>query len=75
MFEDPSLDLSVGLRAYPSFTESGRLRAEFDARMRYELVNDLFVDLRVYESYDSDPPGGEGAANDYGVVTSIGWSY
>lgn len=75
IFEDPTLDLTVGLRAYPSLSDTGRVRAEFDARMRYELVNDLFVDLRIFESYDSDPPAGEGAANDYGIVTSIGWSY
>jgi hypothetical protein len=49
------------------------LSASFDARRR-ELVKDLFVELSVYDSYDNKPPE-DGTENDYGIVTSLGYSF
>jgi hypothetical protein len=75
IFDDPTVDLSVSLFAFPSITESGRTRAQFDVNFRWELINDLFWDLTYYNTYDSDPPSGSESTNDYGIVTSIGYSF
>jgi len=89
IFDDPTLDLSTSLLAYPSITESGRLRAQFDLNLRWEVINDLYLDIKYYNTYDSDPqteriidPGpiigpilGPLEKHDYGIVTSIGWSF
>lgn len=36
-FDHPKLDSRLSLIVYPSVTDFGRLRAEFDSRVRYEL--------------------------------------
>jgi hypothetical protein len=43
--------------------------------LKWELVEDIFWELSIYDSFDSDPvvPGAE--ENDYGVVTSLGWDF
>jgi hypothetical protein len=38
------------------------------------LITDLFVEISVYDSYDSKPPE-EGETNDYGIVTSLGYTF
>jgi hypothetical protein len=74
-FDDPNVDLSITLAIYPSLTESGRVRAQFDATYRWEIINDLFWELTYYNTYDSDPADGALSTNDYAVVTSLGWRY
>lgn len=71
----PVIDLSVKLSIYPSITESGRTRAQLDTTLRQELIPDLFLDLTFYDSYDSMPTPGAEATNDYGIATSLGWSF
>lgn len=75
IFDDPSVDLSARLAVYPSITDSGRTRAQFDINFRWEMIKDLFWDLNYYNTYDSDPPSGSTSTTDYGVVTSLGWSF
>ena len=74
-FDDPNVDLSISLVIYPSLTESGRVRAQFDATYRWEIINDLFWELTYYNTYDSDPSDGAMSTNDYAVVTSLGWRF
>lgn len=75
VFDNPTVDLSASLFAFPSITESGRTRAQFDVNLRWELIHDLFWDLTYYDTFDSDPPSGSTSTNDYGIVTSIGYSF
>jgi len=73
-YDSPKTSLTIGLTAYPSLTESGRIRSNLDFNLRRELIKDLFVGLGFYYSYDSVPPD-VGAKDDYGVVTSLGYSF
>jgi len=75
VFDDPTVDLSAKLTVFPSITDSGRTRGQFDVNLRWEMIKDLYWDLSYYNTYDSDPPSGSLSTNDYGVVTSIGWSF
>ena len=76
IFDDPTVDMSLTLSVYPSITDAGRTRAQFDANIRRELIKDLYWDLTFYDTYDSDPPSAEAeSTNDYGIVTSLGWSF
>lgn len=74
IFDDPTVDLSSRLSAFPGITDSGRTRAQLDISLRWEMIKDLYWDLSDYNTYDSDPPSGSESTNDYGIVTSIGWS-
>ena len=74
-YDTPKRSVDVSLALFPSLTESGRLRAEADVDWRIELVEDFFFDLSFYGSYDSEADP-EAASNvDYGVVTSLGYSF
>lgn len=75
VFDTPEMTMSAQLSAFPGITESGRARAQLDINLRWELIEDLFWDLSYYNTYDSDPSSDTEENNDYGVVTSIGYSF
>ncbi len=74
-YDSPKTDISTSLSFYPSLSSQERYRFDFDVKLRYEVVSDLFLDISYYTNYDSKAPSGEGKKSDYGIVTSIGWSY
>jgi hypothetical protein len=74
-YNSPQTNVDVGLRYYPSLSEWGRQRIQFDSSLRRELWKDFFVSLNVFDTFDSQPPQPDAARNDFGVVTSLGWSY
>lgn len=74
-FDSPELDLSLGASLYPSLTENGRLRADTSARLRWELVSDLFWNLNAWGSFDNASVDAQGGEFDWGVTTGLGWSF
>ena len=74
-YDTPELDLSTDLQIIPNLTDSGRVRAELDISLKWEIVEDLFWQLSFYDSYDSDPVIVDAEKNDYGVNTSLGWEF
>ena len=74
-YDTPELDLSTNFQIIPNLTDTGRVRSEFDIKLRWEMVEDLFWELSVYDSYDSDPVLDDAEKNDYGIVTSLGWEF
>jgi putative salt-induced outer membrane protein YdiY len=73
-YDTPETSLSTALTVYPSLTENGRVRTNLEVSLRRELIEDLFVELSLYESYDSEPPE-DGEKNDYGFVTGLGYTF
>jgi Protein of unknown function, DUF481 len=74
-YDFPETDIGGSLALIPSLTKSGRYRAEGDLRAKYEFVDDLYFELKVYGSYDSKPPLADSEQSDYGLTTSIGYSF
>lgn len=74
-YDTPELDLSTNLHVFPNLTDTGRVRAEFDIKLKWEMIEDLFWELSFYNSYDSDPVVLDAEKTDYGIVTSIGWEF
>jgi putative salt-induced outer membrane protein YdiY len=73
-YDTPKTTLTTSLTLYPSLTESGRVRGNLDFALRRELIEDLFVEISIYDSWDSKPPE-NGEKNDYGVVTGLGYTF
>jgi hypothetical protein len=69
--QDFRLTSSVVL--YPSFTESGRLRTNFDIDVSWEIIEDFDFLINYWYNLDNKPPP-TANGNDYGLVTSVGWS-
>lgn len=51
------------------------MRGEIDIKFKWEIVEDLFWQLSLYNSYDSDPITADAENNDYGINTSLGWEF
>ncbi len=74
-YDSPELDLSTHLKVIPNLTETGRVRAEFDISLKWEMIDDLFWELSFYDNYDSDPVVSGAEKNDYGITTSLGYDF
>ena len=74
-FASPERSLDTQLTVYPSVTESGRLRGDLRTTFKLELIEDLFWSLELYGNYDNEPLTAEAEKFDYGITTSVGWSY
>ena len=73
--DSPELDLVLNLNTFTSLTESDRARADFDARIRYELFSDFFLALTLKLSYDTNPPSETALKSSYTSGLSVGWSW
>ena len=74
-FTTPKTNFRTSLRIWPSITDSGRVRANWDATIGQEVfTSDFSLDLTLYVTYDSSPPVGA-AGEDYGIVTSLNYTY
>jgi hypothetical protein len=74
-YDRPKTTLDITTQYFPSLSDPGRNRIQFDAGVKQELMKDLFVSVSGYNTYDSRPPNPAFSNNDVGVVLSVGWSY
>ncbi|MFV1987829.1 MAG: DUF481 domain-containing protein, partial [Gemmatimonadota bacterium] len=72
-FASNETDLTANLMLLPSFTQSGRVRLEFDIKLKQDFLSDFYLSLSFYDTYDSEPPTGVGSTNDYGTTLALGW--
>lgn len=74
-FQGNQTNLVLEATLFPSLSESGRYRSQFNAKFNYELFTHFFWGFTVYGTSDNKPPEGATAKNDYGVITSVGWTF
>jgi hypothetical protein len=74
-FDAPELDWSTSAELIPSLTESGRVRANFDTSLKWELINDLKWGVSFYSSFDNKPQSRGASTSDYGVNTTLTYEF
>jgi hypothetical protein len=74
-FDAPELDWSTSLEVIPSLTESGRVRANFDTGLKWEMFNDLKWGLSLYSSFDNKPQSADASTSDYGINTTLTYEF
>lgn len=74
-YSQPKIDISSGFNLFPSLTTGGRIRFEFDLSAKIEVVKDVFFSLTLYENFDNNPSSDNASKNDWGVITSLGYSF
>jgi len=69
-------DLSVQTTGtlYPSFSQSGRYRVDFNFDMKYDLPLDFYIRLGLSYNYDNQPVA-DAADSDYVFTTAFGWEW
>ena len=74
-YQPPKLDITSGLDFYPSLTTGGRIRLKFDLTAKIEIVKDVNFSLTIYENYDNNPTSSNSTKSDWGITTSVGYSF
>jgi len=74
-YSNPERRFRVDFRVFPSITDFGRWRANFDTNWSLEFVEDLFWKLEFYATYDSDPVSITASSSDYGVISSLAYKF
>ncbi len=75
LYNFPKTDIAANLYVLPSLTKGGRYRAQSDIRARRELVPDVFFELSFYGTYDNKPGETADSDFDYGISSSLGYSF
>jgi len=60
---------------YPSVTDFGRVRSRLDLTLTRKFTNSFTLNFSVYDDFDNRPPGTNSLRNDYGIVTSLGYTF
>jgi hypothetical protein len=74
LFHFDSTEWNVQVQVFPSLTQAGRYRIDFDTNLYLDLVGDLYLRFSFYNNFDSRPPAAA-SGNDRGMTTSLGWSF
>jgi len=74
-YRDPEIDLTAHFDFFPSFTVQDRYRTDFDIQLKYELFSDFYFGLSFYHNLDTKPPESAQSTSDWGITTSIGYSF
>ena len=74
-FDSPKLDVNTSLFVFPSVTELGRVRIQFDTRFSYELLKDFTVSLTFWDRFDSRPGSDVANKNDFSVTFGLGYKF
>lgn len=72
LFDTGDLSLRSKIGIYPSLTESGRWRTDFNFDIKYDLPKDFYVRLGVTLNYDNRPVNGA-SETDYVYTSGFGW--
>jgi hypothetical protein len=74
-YAEPERSFDTTFNIYPSITENGRIRADLRSTFKLELVEDLFWSMEFWATHDNEPLSTGVEKTDYGIITSVGWSY
>ncbi len=74
-FNSPEIEVTANVLFLPVLTGDGRYRFQANAKLRLELLKDLYWQFALFESFDNNPPSETARRNDFGLTTSFGWSF
>jgi putative salt-induced outer membrane protein YdiY len=74
-YNTPKTDLTASVSAFPSLPDFDRYRLDSEIILTQEIVSDFMLVFTWWDNYDSQPPSEGAAKNDFGVTTSIGYTW
>jgi hypothetical protein len=70
IYDHPKVSLTTSLNVFPSITNFGRIRSDFNIDLDWEIIIDLYWVLSFYFNYDSKPTS-TASKTDYRFETSF----
>ena len=74
-YDFPDVGLNIALSAFPSLSDLGRIRLAFTSEPSYEFFRDFVWKVKLFDDFDSDPQTEDTEKNDFGISTSIGYTF
>jgi len=74
-YRDPEIDITSYFDFYPSFTVADRYRTDLDIKFKFEVLNDFYIGFTFYHNLDTKPPESAVSSSDWGVTSSIGYTF
>lgn len=74
LFDFEDFDLESDLKFYPSLSEKGRFRTDYNIDMKYDLPLDFYIKLGFTLNFDNEPAI-NGNDVDYVVNSGFGWEF
>jgi len=74
LFDFEDIDLDTDIKFYPSLTEKGRLRTDYNFNFKYDLPLDFYIKLGFSLNYDNKPAI-TGNQVDYVFTSGFGWKF
>jgi putative salt-induced outer membrane protein YdiY len=71
---NPQSSFNLTFNVYPLLEDFSQYRSDTDLALKYEFIQDLNFELTFFHTYVSEPPVGA-EKEDYGVTTSLGYSF
>ena len=74
MFDFKDIDLYSSVLFYPSLSQGGRLRTDYDLTLKYDLPLDFYIKAGFTFNYDNQPAV-SGNQFDYIITSGFGWEF
>ncbi len=74
-YNTPELTISAYYMVFPSLSINGRIRQDMSTEIKWKIVSDFTFSFKVYFNADSKPITAKAAKEDWGLVTSIGYTF
>ena len=71
----PKINIDAQFKVYPSLSDWGRIRMNFQATTSIEIFKDFSVGFTFYDNFDSRPSSAAASKNDYGITFNIGFFF
>lgn len=75
VFHHPKVSLDTDFTIYPSFNVEGRIRIILNIKARLEILKDVYFNVTFYENYDNKPPSVDASKDDFGINTSLSYTF
>lgn len=74
-YRDPEIDITTYIDFYPSFTIKDRYRTDLDIKVKFEVFNNFYIGFSFYYNLDTKPPDPNASKSDWGINSSLGYSF
>lgn len=74
-YDHPKANLLTYIYVFPSLSDLGRYRFNYNAQLSWEIFIDFYWDLTFYYEYDNEPQSENSSHSDYRIDTSIKYEF